>query len=145
MSRVRAAAAADFEAVTLLLEELGRPAVVDRAACRAVYDEQVADPDAEHLVAEDDSGRIAGFCSLHFRSRLNQTTLEAWVPDLIVAEPARRQGIATALLTEAERLARARGCHDLTLESAHFRKPAHALYEDFGMRNEGLTFGKPLV
>lgn len=143
--RVRPAAAEDFEAVTALLEELGRPQVTDRPAARAVYQRQLADERACHLVAEDDSGGIAAFCSLHFRPRLNHATDEAWVPDLIVTEQARRQGLARALLTEAERQARARGCHALTLESAYHRNEAHALYRDFGMTDPGLFFRKALV
>ena len=82
---------------------------------------------------------------MHLFPRLNFTAPQAWVPDLIVTEAARRRGVAMALLSEAERLARERGCHQLTLESAHFRKPAHALYGAFGMDQPGLTFGKPLV
>jgi GNAT superfamily N-acetyltransferase len=144
-ANVRPAEPADFDAVTALLEELGRPVVTDRDACRAVYESQLADETACHLVAYDESGNLTGFCSLHFRTRLNHTTLEAWVPDLIVSEAARRRGTAIALLSEAERLARERGCHQLTLESAHFRKPAHALYTAFGMDQPGLTFGKPLL
>ena len=67
----------------------------------------MADGDAAHLVAEDD-GEVIGFCSLHFRERLNYPTPEAWVPDLIVSERARRRGAARALLEEAERPARVR-------------------------------------
>jgi GNAT superfamily N-acetyltransferase len=145
VSQVRPASAGDFEAVTALLEELGRPVVSNRDSGRAVYERQLADSSAPHLVAEDSAGRVIGFCSVHLRSRLNHLTPEAWVPDLIVTESARRQGVATALLGEAERIAREHGCHALALESAHFRKPAHAAYTAFGMDQPGLTFVKPLV
>ena len=57
---------------------------------------------------------------------------------------ARRQGAGRALLEEAERLARERGCWQLTLESGYQRREAHAMYEAFGMANEGYYFGKPL-
>ena len=56
-------------------------------------------------MAEDD-GEVIGFCSLHFRERLNYPTPDAWVPDLIVTERARRRGAARLLLEEAERRAR---------------------------------------
>src|SRR5436305_1573267 len=82
--RIRPATRADFEAVTALLEVLGRPAVTDatRDDCLAVFEQQVVDADAHHIVAEDDDGVVVGFCSVHLRERLNQATEEAWVPDL---------------------------------------------------------------
>ncbi|MEA2430557.1 MAG: hypothetical protein QOI19_1030, partial [Thermoleophilaceae bacterium] len=105
--RIRAARRDDFEAVTRLLEELGRPLVPAEVEpdCRAVYDSQILNPDVHHIVAEGPSGLVA-FASLHFRSRLNHPTEDAWIPDLVVTESARRQGIGRALLDEAERRAR---------------------------------------
>ena len=142
---VRLADSGDFEVATALLEELGRATVTDetRDACRVLFAEHVADGDAAHLVAEDD-GEVIGFCSLHFRERLNHPTPDAWVPDLIVTERARRRGAAMMLLQEAERRARTRGCWQLTLESAYFRTDAHRLYEAFGLDDNGKYFIKPL-
>jgi GNAT superfamily N-acetyltransferase len=142
---VRLAGPEDFEAVTALLVELGRPAVTDRETCLAVYTRDLQDPEASHLLAEDDEGRIVGFCSLHFRPRLNQVSPQAFVPDLIVTEAARSKKVGHALLSEAENQARRRGCHHLTLESAHWRKDAHRFYLGFGLTDDGLSFGKALV
>ena len=144
--RLRPATRADFDAVTGLLEELGRPRVGDdtRADARAVFEEQVVDANAHHIVAEDDDGRVVAFCSLHFRERLNFATLEAWVPDLIVTEPARRRGIAAEILEEVERRARSRECHAIQLESGYQRAEAHHLYRQFQMRDAGKSFYKPL-
>jgi GNAT superfamily N-acetyltransferase len=144
--RIRAARRDDFDAVTRLLEELGRPHVgaAEEPDCRAVFDEQVVDPDAHHLVAESADGVVA-FCSLHFRTRLNWPSPEAWIPDLVVTDAARRAGIGRALLEEAQRRARERGCHALALESGYRRAEAHHLYRGFRMRDEGKFFRKPLV
>ena len=144
--KVRAARRDDFEDVTRLLEALGRPRTLGEpgeADRRAVYEEQIVDPDTHHIVAEDAAG-VVGFCSLHFRTRLNWASFEAWIPDLIVAEDARRTGIGRALLEEAERRARERGCHALLLESAYHRAEAHHLYRTFRMRDSGKSFGKDL-
>jgi GNAT superfamily N-acetyltransferase len=143
---VRSVTAADFDAVTALLAELGRPQVTAEttAAAREVFDAQLADDLADHLVAVDDAGRVVGFCSQHYRTRLNHSTLEAWIPDLIVAEEARGAGVGGALLEEAERRARERGCHDLVLESAYHRTRAHAFYLAAGMTDLGKTFGRSL-
>jgi GNAT superfamily N-acetyltransferase len=144
--KVRSAEPRDFDAVTALLELLGRKEVTDetRDRCREVYAAQISDPTADHLVAENDDGEVVGFCSLHFRNRLNHPTPQAWVPDLIVADALRRTGIGRALLEHAERRAIERGCWGLTLESAHHRREAHRFYADFGMRDAGLYFHKLL-
>jgi GNAT superfamily N-acetyltransferase len=143
---VRSAEPRDFEAVTALLEELGRETVTDatRDRCRELYAAQLSDPGSDHLVAENDEGAVVGFCSLHFRNRLNHPTPQAWVPDLIVADGLRRSGIGSALLARAEQRAIERGCWEITLESAHHRREAHRFYADFGMRDAGLFFRKLL-
>jgi GNAT superfamily N-acetyltransferase len=144
--RVRDAEPQDFDAVTDLLERLGRAKVTDatRDRCREIYAAQMSDPTANHLVAENDDGELVGFCSLHFRNRLNHATAQAWIPDLFVLESARRQGVASALLEEAERRALDRNCWDFTLESAYQRTEAHQLYLNFGMRDVGKYFRKLL-
>jgi GNAT superfamily N-acetyltransferase len=145
--KVRQARAEDFERVTELLEILGRDVVTPgtEAECRRVYDAQVAEQGSGPLVVEDDAGAVIACCSLHFRPRLNRPHPDAWIPDLVVDPAARRQGAGRALLTEAERLARERGCWQLTLESGYQRTEAHLMYEAFGMANEGYYFGRPLV
>jgi GNAT superfamily N-acetyltransferase len=144
--KVRSAEPRDFEAVTTLLESLGREVVTEqtRDRCREIYAAQVSDPTADHLVAEGDDGAVVGFCSLHFRRRLNYTTPEAWVPDLIVSEGLRGRGIGTALLEHAEQRAIDRSCWALSLESAHHRVEAHRFYAAFGMRDSGKAFRKLL-
>jgi GNAT superfamily N-acetyltransferase len=143
---VRSIESADFEAVTALLQSLGRPEVTDatEGGAREVFDTQVADDGCDHLVALDDDGRVVGFCSLHYRPRLNHATPQAWVPDLIVAEDVRSKGFGRALLAEALRRSGERGCHDLVLESAHFRTRAHAFYLREGLTDLGKTFGTKL-
>jgi len=143
--RVRAARRDDYEDVTRLLEELGRPLVTAESEmdCRAVYEAQVFDPDSHHIVAEGGSGIVA-FASLHFRKRLNHPTEEAWVPDMIVTEGARRAGIGRKLLDEIEQKARDRGCHRIELESGYKRAEAHHMYRQFGMRDDGKYFIKPV-
>lgn len=143
---VRAARTEDFDAVTRLLEILGRAEVTPatEAACRAVFEAQVAESGSGPLVVEDDDGRVIACCSLHFRPRLNRPNPDAWIPDLVVSPDARRRGAATLLLAEAERLAREGGCWQLALESGYQRTEAHQLYERYGMENQGYYFGKAL-
>jgi len=143
---VRDARPADFDAVTGLLTQLGRPAVDadSRAACEEVYRAQIVDSDVEHLVGVEADDVVVGFCSLHFRSRLNQSSPQAWVPDLIVTDGARGRGWGRALLEEAQRRARGRGCFSLVLESGHERRRAHGVYEAAGMTHSGRAYSLAL-
>lgn len=143
---VRPVAEGDFRAVCDLLAELGRPPVGSgtEQACRATFMADLEDPGADHLIALDDDGTPVGFCSLHYRRRLNHATEEAWVPDLIVADLRRGTGVGRALLAEAEARASRRGCHLLTLESGHARTRAHAVYLAAGMADAGKQFSKRL-
>jgi GNAT superfamily N-acetyltransferase len=144
--KIRSAEPYDFDAVTELLEALGRAEVTDatRDRCREIYASQVSDPTADHLVAEDDDGELVGFCSLHFRNRLNHPTPQAWVPDMIVRENVRGSGIGQALLQHAENRAIERSCFEITLESSYHRREAHRFYGLFGMRDAGKFFRKLL-
>ncbi|MBV9213384.1 MAG: GNAT family N-acetyltransferase [Actinobacteria bacterium] len=143
-NRIRAARGDDFEAVTGLLERLGRARVTPetRDHCEALFRQQVVDPNSHHMVAVDAEGEVVAFCSLHFRPRLNQVREDAWIPDLVVREASRREGIGAAMLAEAEQRAAARGCRVLTLESGYERTNAHHLYRRFGMRDGGRYFVK---
>ena len=143
---VRSATAEDFRTVCGLLGDLGRPAVTSagRDACQQVFLADLDDDGADHLIAVDDRGSAVGFLSLHYRRRLNHATEEAWIPDLIVAERVRGTGVGRELLAEAERRARARGCHRLALESGYARTRAHGVYVAAGMTDGGKFFTKEL-
>jgi len=144
---VRSVTLEDYRAVCGLLAELGRPGVADGEtgdACRRTFTADLEDDAADHLLAVDERGGPIGFLSLHYRRRLNHATEEAWVPDLIVRERARGTGAGRALLAEAERRARARGCHRLALESGYARTRAHAVYVAAGMTDGGKFFTKDL-
>ncbi|MDQ2799940.1 MAG: GNAT family N-acetyltransferase, partial [Armatimonadota bacterium] len=96
---IRPIGADDFEAVSALLAELGRPTLSDetRADAQRFYERHLARPDTASLLAELD-GAAVGFMSLEFRERLNRTTPQAWIPDLIVTPSARGRGVGRALL-----------------------------------------------
>jgi len=138
---VRSAEPEGFDAVATLLGELGRPVLTaaTRPPARAIYLRHLARAETASLVAESD-GDVIGFMSLEFRDRLNQSRLQAWIPDLIVTESSRGMGAGRALLLRGIELAKARGCWSVTLESGHQRHAAHGLYRAAGMADEGLYF-----
>ena len=116
----------------------------DEDAHRQRFEEYLTRPDAVGLVAVDD-GAVVGFIDLEFRQRLNFSTPQAWVPDLVVAEASRSRGAGKVLLSEAVELARARGCFSIQLESAAWRERAQAFYHPEGMKQTGHSFVKLLV
>jgi GNAT superfamily N-acetyltransferase len=146
MPEARPATEADWPAVAALLAELGRPDVLggpDEEPARQVFLRYLARDDTEALVAEED-GRVVGFVDMEYRTRLNFTGPQAWIPDLIVTEGGRSRGAGAALLARCEQLARERGCWSLSLESANWRDRAHAFYLREGLEDTAKAFTKSL-
>ena len=88
------------------------------------------DGEAVHLVAVRD-GRVVGTCRMLFVSRTVQFSR------LAVDPAARREGIATQLLREADREARAGRAQRIVL---HAQTYAQTLYEDAGYQPRGRVF-----
>jgi GNAT superfamily N-acetyltransferase len=145
--RIRDARAEDWPQVSDLLAELGRPDVrADDEEPRhgEAFTRYLERADTLMLVADDD-GDLVGFVDVEFRQRLNFLTPQAWVPDLVVTERVRGQGVGRALLEAAEGRARERGCWGMSLESAVWREGTHAFYERVGWSPTGLSFTRPLA
>ena len=141
---IREATPDDWPAVAGLLAELGRPDVRgggEEEAGAEVFRSYLRRPDAVALVAEED-GHVVGFLNMEYRVRLNFTSLQAWIPDLVVSEESRSLGIGRALLQRAEQMAEERGCWGMTLESATWRERAHAFYVREGWLDTGKAFTK---
>lgn len=84
------------------------------------------------LVARDlhVGGRIVGTLTLVvFRI---PTGVRAWIEDVVVDEPMRRQGVGEALTREAIHRAVERGARTIDLTSRLSRDPAHRLYQRLG-------------
>jgi GNAT superfamily N-acetyltransferase len=138
---IRRVEAGDFEAVAKLLTELGRPAPggANLEAAREVFERHARSGQTASLVALRGATPV-GVLVLEFRDRLNWTTPEAWIPDLLVTESEHGRGVGPALLRRAIELARQRGCHRLTLESGYQRQRAHRFYAREGMTDAGKYF-----
>jgi GNAT superfamily N-acetyltransferase len=132
---------ADFDAVTRLLAELGRPVPAEEKlpALRRTYAEHVRRPATASLLASLD-GAPVGFVSLEFRQPFFTAAPQAWIPDLIVTEAARGRDIGAALLDAAFAEAVRRGAYAAALESGHQRSTAHRLYLAAGMSDAGSFF-----
>lgn len=143
---VRLARPEDWRAVARLLQELGRPDVLgdrEEEAHRRRFLAHLERPDSVCLVAQR-RAEIVGFLAMEYRDRLHFLSPQAWIPDLVVAERARGQGVGAALLHEAERVAREHGCWGMALESATWRTRAHAFYLRQGWSETGRSFTRSL-
>jgi ribosomal protein S18 acetylase RimI-like enzyme len=106
------------------------------------------DSGGELLVA-DRGGQAIGYATL-LLGRSSESEMDevlytfAYVGDLIVTHPLRRQGIGKALLTECERLARAAGEKWLRVTVLSRNSNAIALYRGAGFDGQFTEMEKPL-
>ena len=129
------AALARLEAVAWTAES-GFPSVTERARDPFFTFFTGSGPPREYLVAELD-GRLAGYIRVRPVTELRENGHVLGVMGLAVVPGARRRGVASALLTAAERLARTRGARKLSLHVLSTNTAALALYERLGFRPEG--------
>ena len=138
MSTARAWLAGPEEAETVarllvdFRDALGRSAPSDNAFLASV--ERLMDSrEAEFLLATpDDDAPPAGVCQLRFRFSVWTAAPDCWLEDLFVREPARRTGVASALLDAAVDRARERGARRIELDTGEDNRAALALYERHG-------------
>ena len=139
---VRRAGPADAAAIAALLAELGyaaAPAEVGRRLAGLAESGRSA-----ALVAEHD-GEIAGVLTLHMVPVLHEPGDWCRVTVLVVGEGARRQGLARALVSEAEAIARSRGCVRIEVTSALHRDGAHGFYRGMGYEQVSEHFLKAVT
>ncbi len=128
----------DFDAVTRLLAELGRPAPGEERlpALRRTFVEHVRRPDSASQVAVLD-GSVAGVCTLELREPFFTLAPQAWIPDFIVTDGARGGGLGAALLDATLGEAVRRRAYAAALESGPQRLVAHKLYAAAGFIDVG--------
>lgn len=95
------------------------------------YSSTLANENAVYLVAETESGEVAGICGLL------DILGEGDISNVAVAEPFRRQKIAERMLTELLKRGKERGITAFTLEVRASNEAAIRLYEKFGFTSEG--------
>jgi ribosomal protein S18 acetylase RimI-like enzyme len=132
--RVRAATPADLERVAQLFDQYRQfyqqPA--DPLVARRFITQRFERGESAILVAERDVVGIIGFCQMYpsFCSVAAAPILVLY--DLFVAPPARRGGVARALLQAAAQHARDCGVMRMELATARSNAAAQRLYESLG-------------
>jgi aminoglycoside 3-N-acetyltransferase I len=99
----------------------------------------LADPHIIVLVAVV-AAEVAGGLVAYELRKFERQRSEIYLYDLAVAEPARRRGIATALLERLRVLAGERGASSVFVQADYVDAPAISLYEGLGAREEVLHF-----
>ena len=144
---VREASDKDIPIILGLLYDLGRPKPQkdsDSDTFRKLITKYLTDSDKQILVVVLDDVKIIGMASMVFLPRLNRTTLEMYIPELVVLEKYHNQGIGKKLINSCIVLAKEKKCHRIRLESGNQRKESHQFYKHLGFEQSALSFTKNL-
>lgn len=140
---IREASTKDIPILLGLLYDLGRPKPQkdsDVETFRKLVSKYVKDSDKTILVAELDDMKIIGMVSVMYLQRLNQSTLEMYIPELVVLQKYHNQGMGKKLINSCITLAKEKKCHRIRLESGNQRKDSHEFYKHMGFEQYALSF-----
>ncbi len=107
------------------------------------YLRQLLDGDIFVALAALKAGQVVGGLAAYELKKFEQVRSELYIYDLAVDEAHRREGIATALIEEARRIAAKRGAYLVFIQADVRDGPAVALYETLGERLEVAHFEIP--
>jgi aminoglycoside 3-N-acetyltransferase I len=102
----------------------------------------------KRLLSKDDfialvalnNGLVVGGLAAYELQKFEQERSEIYIYDLAVAAAHRRQGIATALIQELKKIAKARAAYIIFVQADLEDDPAIALYTKLGLREDVLHF-----
>ena len=137
----------DIPSLLELLYELGRPKPQkdnELETFTKLLKNYMQEDDKKILVAQIENLKIIGMMSIVFLSRLNQNTLEMYVPELIVSQNYHSKGIGKKLINFSIELGKEKKCHRIRLESGNQRIESHKFYEHLGFENSSIFFTKNL-
>ena len=124
-----------YEIVPMDRSHLSQIAALERECfshpwTEAMLEEELFNPQASFLVAEDGEGGVLGYAGLHV------VLDEGYIDNIAVEEPARKHGVASALLDVYCRYGAANLAF-LTLEVRESNEPAIGLYRKYGFLEVG--------
>lgn len=102
----------------------------------ALFEENLANPDARILIAEDPTGEAVGyvFVRLEPDNFLDLSNSRAWLHDIYISPDSRRQGLGKKLLDAATAAAREFGSEVLMLQVWPQNRPARDIFQQYGFR-----------
>jgi aminoglycoside 3-N-acetyltransferase I len=104
------------------------------------YLEKLLSSDTFIAIAALSGTTVVGGLAAYVLPKFEQARTEIYIYDLAVDAACRRQGVATALIDELGRQARARGAYVIFVQADHGDEPAIALYTKLGAREDVLHF-----
>jgi ribosomal protein S18 acetylase RimI-like enzyme len=137
----------DIPSLLELLYELGRPKLQqdsDSEKFEKLLKNYIQENDKKILVAQINNSEIIGMISMVFLPRLNQNTLELYIPELIISQNYRSKGIGKKLINFSINLGKEKKCHRMRLESGNQRVESHKFYKHLGFENSSIFFTKNL-
>ena len=107
---------------------------------RRAYTESLLASDAFIAIAAFKDDAVVGGLVAYELRKFERERSEIYIYDLAVAEAHRREGIATALIRELQKIARARSAYVIFVQADLVDAPAIALYSKLGIREDVLHF-----
>ena len=108
----------------------------------AYLDRLLGNPEFVALAAIEQGDVIGGLVAYELVKYESERS-EFYIYDLAVAEPSRRNGVATALIDEVRRIALANAAEVVFVQADHGDDAAIALYTKLGRREDVLHFDIP--
>jgi aminoglycoside 3-N-acetyltransferase I len=124
-------------------EAFGERATYTRAQPEDVYLENLLSSETFIAIAALSEQAVVGGLAAYTLPKFEQARKEIYIYDLAVAATHRRQGIATALIEEIKKLARAKGAYVIYVQADYGDDAAIALYTKLGVREDVLHFDIP--
>lgn len=129
----------DFEIAFDFIQQLWSYNTYDRGQTQAVYQRVISHPNSFFFFAVED-GVYKGMCHGDYFDTFWMAGPTCYLSSLYVVPEARGKGYGTALINETKRLARARGCRAIILDSGLPREAAHSFYQGYGFEKSCYGF-----
>jgi aminoglycoside 3-N-acetyltransferase I len=126
--------------LTVFGEAFGDSDTYGKARPSTAYLQRLLESDTFIALAAIREDAVVGGLAAYELPKFEQERSEIYIYDLAVAAAHRRKGIATALITELEAIAAARGAYVIFVQADPSDEPAVALYSKLGKREDVMHF-----
>lgn len=111
----------------------------------AAYRDSLLGSDYFVALAAVKGDSVVGGLAAYELKKFEQERSEFYIYDLAVGESHRREGIATGLISELQRIAGERGAYVIFVQADYGDDPAVALYTKLGAREDVMHFDIPPI
>lgn len=140
MIKLREAQATDLlELLHLFSEMYGKEVEQTDEKTIQIWNRMITDP-FYHIIVAEDEGKIVSTCScIIIQSLTYEHRPYAVVDNIVTRSEYRAQGLATACLQEAHRIAESAGCFRMMLATASKLESTYRFYEKLGYDRDEMT------